>query len=44
MMARHDLPLDELRRYSPDLVEPSDLDGFWECTTAEARGCSRDRR
>jgi len=33
-----DLPLDELRRYSPSLALPSDLDRFWANTLAEARG------
>jgi cephalosporin-C deacetylase len=32
-----DLPLAELRTYSPDLAVPADLDAFWETTLAEAR-------
>lgn len=36
-MAHFDLPLDELRRYSPDLPEPPDLDGFWTDTLRDAR-------
>jgi cephalosporin-C deacetylase len=32
-----DLPLDELRRYTPDLAVPDDLDTFWADTLAEAR-------
>jgi cephalosporin-C deacetylase len=36
-MARYDLPLDELRTYSPALAEPPDLDAFWERTILEAR-------
>jgi len=31
------MPLDELRRYRPDLPEPHDLDDFWRDTLAEAR-------
>jgi cephalosporin-C deacetylase len=36
-MTSYDLPLDELRRYSPDLAEPPDIDTFWERTLREAR-------
>ena len=36
-MAQFDLPLEELRRYAPDLSEPADLDQFWSRTLAEAR-------
>jgi cephalosporin-C deacetylase len=36
-MPQYDLPLDELRRYSPDLPVPADLDVFWASTLAEAR-------
>ena len=36
-MAQFDLPLDELRAYAPDLLEPADLDRFWATTLAEAR-------
>jgi len=28
-MAQFDLPLDELRAYRPERVEPPDLDEFW---------------
>ena len=30
-----DLPLDELRTYSPDLAEPPEFDHFWRATLAE---------
>jgi cephalosporin-C deacetylase len=33
-----DLPLEELRRYRPDVAVPDDLDGFWKETLAAARG------
>jgi cephalosporin-C deacetylase len=33
-----DFPIDELRRYSPTFALPSDLDGFWADTLAEAHG------
>lgn len=36
-MAQFDLPLAELRAYTPDLAEPADLDRFWATTLAEAR-------
>jgi cephalosporin-C deacetylase len=36
-MAQFDLPLDELRAYTPALPEPDDLWPFWERTLAEAR-------
>jgi len=36
-VAAFDLPLDELRSYSPDLREPRDLDTFWAETLADAR-------
>lgn len=36
-MAQFDLPLDQLRRYAPDLPVPDDLDAFWSDTLAEAR-------
>jgi cephalosporin-C deacetylase len=32
-----DLPIPELRRYTPDLDAPDDLDGFWARTLAETR-------
>lgn len=41
-MPLFDLPLDELRRYAPDLAAPDDLDGFWQRTVAEAREHSLD--
>jgi cephalosporin-C deacetylase len=31
-----DLPLDELRRYRPDVAEPSDFDAFWAAQLAAA--------
>lgn len=34
-MPRFDLPLDELETFSPELVEPADLDAFWARTLAE---------
>jgi cephalosporin-C deacetylase len=33
-----DLPLDDLRRYAPELPEPPDLDEFWAATLTETRG------
>lgn len=36
-MAFFDLPLDELRTYSPKRHEPADFDAFWQQTLAEAR-------
>jgi cephalosporin-C deacetylase len=36
-VAQFDLPLEELRKYAPALVEPGDLDEFWSTTLAEAR-------
>ncbi|MEU4800018.1 acetylxylan esterase [Streptomyces sp. NPDC023327] len=36
-MPQFDLPLDELRRYRPELPEPEDFDAFWEKTLMEAR-------
>ena len=41
-MALYDLPLDELRRYTPERVEPPDLDGFWERTLVEAASAATD--
>ncbi len=35
-MPQTDLPLEELRRYRPDLPAPDDLWDFWEATLAEA--------
>jgi cephalosporin-C deacetylase len=37
-MPQFDLPLDELRRYRPELAVPDDLDEFWKGTLAAARG------
>ena len=36
-VAQFDLPIDQLRRYTPDLPAPDDLDAFWADTLAEAR-------
>jgi cephalosporin-C deacetylase len=36
-VAQYDLPLDELRAYTPELAVPADLDAFWAATLAEAR-------
>lgn len=41
-MPHFDMPLDELRRYAPDLVEPVDLDAFWSATLAETRAHALD--
>jgi cephalosporin-C deacetylase len=35
-MALFDLPLDQLRTYRPERVEPDDFDDFWKSTLAEA--------
>jgi len=35
-MSHFDLPLDELRRYRPDVAVPDDLDEFWRETLAQA--------
>ncbi|MYY86216.1 MULTISPECIES: acetylxylan esterase [unclassified Streptomyces] len=43
-MPQFDLPLDELRRYRPDLAEPDDFDSFWEKTLSEARQYELDAR
>ncbi|MEV7194489.1 acetylxylan esterase [Streptomyces sp. NPDC093510] len=43
-MPQFDLPLEELRRYRPDLPEPDDFDAFWEKTLLEARGHELDAR
>ena len=43
-MPQFDLPLPDLRAYTPDLVEPSDLDDFWNTTLAEARAHPLDVR
>ncbi|HEY6013674.1 MAG TPA: acetylxylan esterase, partial [Candidatus Limnocylindrales bacterium] len=36
-MPQSDFPLDELRRYSPTIAVPADLDRFWADTLADAR-------
>ena len=36
-MPQFDLPLAELRTYSPDLAVPADLDAFWVRTLAETQ-------
>jgi cephalosporin-C deacetylase len=36
-MSQYDLPLSELRSYAPTLAEPTDFDGFWSSTLADAR-------
>jgi L,D-peptidoglycan transpeptidase YkuD (ErfK/YbiS/YcfS/YnhG family) len=35
MMARFDLPLDELARYAPAVAEPADFDAFWRATPGQ---------
>ena len=35
-MPHTDLPLEELRRYTPDLPAPDDLQEFWDATLQEA--------
>jgi cephalosporin-C deacetylase len=37
-MAAFDLPLDQLDRYAPDIVEPPDFDAFWRATLTGAAG------
>lgn len=36
-MSLTDLPLEELRRFLPDVAEPEDFDAFWRDTLREAR-------
>lgn len=36
-MATTDLPLDVLRSYAPEVLEPTDFDGFWAATLEESR-------
>jgi cephalosporin-C deacetylase len=36
-VAQYDLPLDEMRAYTPDLWVPPDIAEFWAATLAEAR-------
>ncbi len=37
-MALYDLPIEQLRRYTPQPAEPADFDAFWQRTLLEARG------
>jgi cephalosporin-C deacetylase len=37
-MAHFDLPLNELRSYSPNVEEPEDFDDFWSAQLSEAAG------
>jgi cephalosporin-C deacetylase len=37
-MAHFDLPLDQLRTYSPPVEEPDDFDGFWSTQLEDASG------
>ncbi len=37
-----DLPIDDLRRYTPELATPDDLDTFWADTLAETRSWPLD--
>lgn len=39
-MPRFDLPLDQLRRYSPPVAEPADFDDFWRDTLAGSRAAA----
>lgn len=41
-MAHVDLPLDQLRRFAPDVAEPDDFDEFWQRTLAQARAAAGD--
>ena len=41
-MAVFDLPLEELRSYSPERNEPADFDAFWAGTLAETRSLPLD--
>jgi cephalosporin-C deacetylase len=40
-MALFDLPLEELKDYRPERVEPADFDAFWDETLREARSLRR---
>lgn len=40
-MANTDFPIDILRNYAPDVLEPSDFDEFWSSTIAGARRADR---
>ncbi|NUR46722.1 MAG: acetylxylan esterase, partial [Hamadaea sp.] len=35
-MALFDLPLDQLRRYAPEVAEPADFTDFWAATLTTA--------
>jgi cephalosporin-C deacetylase len=37
-LAHYDLPVEEMRVYTPELAVPADLDAFWSTTLDEARG------
>ena len=41
-MAHVDLPLDQLRSFTPDVAVPPDFDEFWERTLTEARDAAGD--
>lgn len=43
-MAFFDMPLEELKLYKPDRVEPADFDAFWRQTLEEAREHRLDAR
>lgn len=43
-MPHFDMPLDELRRYRPEVTEPADFDAFWEKTLSAAREHDLDAR
>ena len=43
-MAYFDLPLDQLRTYRPERVEPLDFDDFWQETLSDARQYPLDAR
>jgi len=36
-----DLPLDQLRRYRPEVAEPTDFDAFWARTLSESRALAQ---
>jgi cephalosporin-C deacetylase len=44
LVPQFDLPLPELRAYTPPLEEPSDLHDFWAQTLSEVRGYPLDAR
>jgi cephalosporin-C deacetylase len=41
-MALFDLPLDELKKYAPEIPEPADFDAFWRKTVAASASRSID--